>query len=80
MGLERTRGRADLKRVQDRCIYFQKAAGIHKRTDGCNNSAALDKGIAHLRADDHIEITLAVAQIHVLQAMPLIRQGLEALA
>ena len=71
--------RADLQRAQHGGIDLEVAVVVHELADGLDDLRALDKGIAHLGVDDHIEIALAVAGVHVLEAVELLRQGMQAL-
>ena len=71
--------RADLQRAQHGGIDLEVAVVVHELADGLDDLRALDKGIAHLGVDDHIEIALAIAGVHVLEAVELLRQGMQAL-
>ena len=51
---------------------------VHELADGLDDLRALDEGIAHLGVDDHVEVALAVAGVHVLEAVELLRQGMQA--
>ena len=50
------------------------AALIEEAADGTQNLRALDEDGAHVGVDEEIEIALAVAQLHVFQAVILLRQ------
>ena len=80
MGDKGPGGGADLQRQQDGGVHLQKSLFIQIIPDLPQNAAALDKGVFDLRVDDQIHIPLAVAQVHVLQAVEFFRQRQQAFA
>ena len=48
---------------------------VEEPPHGLHQFAALQKYLAHLWIHDQIDITLAVAELNVSQAVPLFRQG-----
>ena len=71
--------RADLQRAQHGGIDFEVAVIVHELADGLDDLRALDERIAYLGVDDHVEVALAIACVHVLEAVELLRQGMQAL-
>ena len=78
VGDEGTGRRADLQRAQHGGIDLEVAVIVHEFADGLDDLRALDEGIAHFGVDDHVEVALAVAGVHVLEAVELLRQGMQA--
>ena len=80
VGDEGPGGGAALDGVQYRGIHLQIAQVVKIGPDGGDRPGALDKGLPHLGIDDQVHIALAVAGVHILQAVELFRQGQKALA
>ncbi len=55
-------------------FHFDEAMRIHETPHRLHQLAALQKDFAHLRIHHQIDIPLPVAQFHVGQTMPLLRQ------
>ena len=66
--------------LQHRRFDLQKVALIEPATHGAHRHGPAPEGFAGVGRHDQIEIALAVALLHIRQAMPLVGQGLEALA
>src|SRR6476619_4054479 len=76
---ERTRKSAARNRLHHRRLDFEKAASNQKLAN-CRDDAATDfEDLTCIRVDDQIEITLAVADLDVLQSVPFFRQRQQAL-
>ena len=58
---------------------LQEIPGIEPAAHGAHHQGAAAEGFAGVGRHDQIEVALAVALLHIGQAMPLIGQGLEAL-
>ena len=65
---------ADLDGLQNGSVHFQKSAGVEELAQRLQNLAALDEGILDLRVDDGVHVALTVADILILQAVPLFRK------
>ena len=74
VGIERAGGGADLKGGEDGGIHLQKALAVQIGPQLAQDLAALGEGILHLRVDNQVHIPLAVAQVGILEAVPLLRQ------
>ena len=76
---KRTRSSTARNRVQTRCLYFHKALAVTEVADFANDLRAILKGAAHFRIDNQIHVTAAIANIGVLQTVPLFRQRAQGL-
>ena len=76
---ERPRQRAAGDRLHHRRLDFEVAARVQERADRGEHAAAHLEHPPRLGIDDQIEIALAVADLDVLQPVPLLRQRHEAL-
>ena len=76
---ERPRQRAAGDRLHHRRLDLEKAARDEKLANRGDRPAADLEHAAHVGIDDEIEIALAVADLDVLQTVPLLRQRNEAL-
>ncbi len=56
-------------------FHFDITARIQKTPDRLHHFAAFDKNITHVLIHDQVHVALAIAQLHVLQAVPFFRQG-----
>jgi len=79
MGDEGLGGGAAGDGLHHRRLDFKKIVANHEFADQADDAAALEKDLAHAGVDDHIEIALAVAGLHVGEAVPLLRQDLQRL-
>ena len=66
-------------RLQHGRFDLEKPARVEKIADRGDNAAALDEHVAHMRVGDQIDVTLAVTDVHVLEAVPFFRQAHERL-
>ena len=66
--------------LQHRRFDLQKVALIEPATHGAHRHGPAPEGFAGVGRHDQIQVALAVALLHIRQAVPLIGQGLEALA
>ena len=80
MGHERTRRRAALHRIEDGRLAFDVAQVVEVLADAAVDERALLEGLAHFRIDDQVDVALAVAGVHVLEAAPLVGQRADGLA
>src|SRR5262249_50376889 len=71
---ERTRHCAAGDRLHHRRFHFDVSPRIKKLADRLHYLAALDENLAHVLVHDQVDVALAVAQLHVAQAMPLLWQ------
>ena len=71
---ERARGSAAGDGVQHRRLDFEVAARVKKLAHGAQDGRALDEGLAHLGVGEEVHVALAVADLYVLQATPLVGQ------
>ena len=76
---ERPGRRADLEGAEHRRVDLEEAVGIEVLADRLDDLRARDKGLAHVRVHDHVQIPLAIAQVGVLEAVELLRQRVQAL-
>ena len=76
---ERPRQRAAGNRLHHRRLDFQEAVPLQKIANRSDRGGANLEHPPHLGVDDHVEITLAIANLDVLQAMPLLGQRQETL-
>src|SRR5579864_4372117 len=75
MGDERLGDRPARNRLHHRSLDFDKTALIQEFPYRLNQFGALEKNVAHLGIHKQIDITLAIAQFDVGQAMPFFGQG-----
>ena len=75
VGDERPRGRPAGDGVEDRGLHLDVAQAVQHGADGADDAAAADEGLLHLRVDNQVDVSLAVAQVGVLQAVELLRHG-----
>jgi hypothetical protein len=66
-------------RLHHRRLDFEETARRQHVADGRDGAAAQFEHAAHVGVDDEIEVTLAIARLDVLKAMPLLRQRQETL-
>ncbi len=71
--LKRTAAGAARHGLQHGSFHLQKFTLIKESADQGNDLAALNKNISDGRIDNEIDVTLAVADLDVLKAMPLFR-------
>ena len=71
---EWTRCGPAVKRLEHRRFHFDEATRIEKTPQRLHHAAALHKYFAHLRVHEHVRVALAIAQLDVGQAMPLLGQ------
>jgi hypothetical protein len=74
VGGERPRRRPANDRLQHRRLHLQEASVVEELADGADDGGPLAEYLPHLGVGDEIDVALAVAQLHVLQAVPLLRQ------
>ena len=74
VGDERPRGRAARDRVQHGGLDLEEAQPVQVAADSGDDLRALDEGLLDLGAHDEVDIPLAVAQLGVLEAVPLLGQ------
>ena len=55
-------------------FHFHVAALVQESAQRLDQPAALDEDLAHFGIDDQVDIALAIAEFHVGQAVPLLRQ------
>ena len=79
VGFKGSGSRANLQGVQDGRIHLQETPAVQEMPDGVDDAGAPDEGFPHLGVYDHVQVALAIAQVHVLQAVPLFGQRLQAL-
>ena len=77
---ERTRRGAAVERLHHRRLHFDEAARFQLPAQRRDDSRARDEDLAHVGIGDQIQIALAVARLHVFQAVPLLRHGEQRLA
>ena len=75
VGDERPRRGAPVDRLHHGGFHFDEAAGLELPAQRGNDLGAGDEDLAHVGVGDQVEIALAVARFHVLQAVPLLRHG-----
>ena len=66
--------------LQHRRFDLQEAALIQPAAHGTHRQGAAAEGFAGVGRDDQIQVALAIALLHIRQAMPLVGQRLQALA
>ncbi len=71
---ERPRRRAAGDRLQHRRLDFDEAERIEELADEAHRAAALLEHALHVGVDDQVDVALAVADLGVGQACPLLRQ------
>ncbi len=76
---EGSRHRPSIHGLENRCLHLDEPAGIHEATQGGDDVTAQDEDAARLFVDDKVQVSLPVAGLHVLQAVPLLRQWPEGL-
>ena len=74
MGLEGPRRRAAGDLLHHRRFHFQIAALVKEVAQGLEHLGALDEDFAAFEVGEQVDIALAVAQLHVGQAVKLLRQ------
>ena len=74
MRLERLRRRAAGNRLHHRRLDLDEAARVQKIPDFADDFAALEENVLHLRVRHQIEVTLAVADFRVGEAVPFFRR------
>ena len=65
---------------EGRSLHLDEAAPIHKATDGADDAASHNGDAPCLRVGDEVEVSLSEANLHILQAVPLLRQRSQRLA
>ena len=55
-------------------LHFHKSLTVKEAADRADDLRALDKGVAHLRVDNQVDIALTVARVDVLQSVILLRK------
>ena len=60
--------------MHHRRLHFQEAAAVEPFAHRAHDPRALDEHLACLGGDDQVDIALAVALLHIAQAVPLVRQ------
>ena len=65
--------------LQHRCLNFKEVPFIQPATDATHQPRPAAEGLSGVRRHDQIEIALAIALLHIGQAMPLVRQRLQRL-
>ena len=71
---KRTRHCAAGDGLHHRRFHFDKSVRVHEAPHRLHQLAALEKNFAHLGIHHQVDVALAVAQLNVGQAMPLLRQ------
>ena len=76
---ERPRQRAAGHRLHHRRLDLDEAQGVEEAPDGRDDLRARLEHVARVGIDDQIQVPLAIADLDVLQAVPLLRQRQQAL-
>jgi hypothetical protein len=79
VGGERTGRGPTIDGLQDRGVHLEEAALIEERAQHGHDARARDGDAAGLGVREQVEVTLAVAGLHVLQTVPLLGQGAQTL-
>ena len=77
VGYEGAGGSAAWNLVHHGGFNFQEVAAGHEGTDQVDDAGALDEDFARLGIDDQVHIALAVAGLHIGQAVELLRQRVQ---
>ena len=76
---ERARRRAGDERVHHRRLDLEVVARVEEVADVAHQPVAPQEDLLHLRIGDEVQVALAVARLHVLQAVPLLGHGAQGL-
>ncbi len=79
VGVERAGVGAGGHRNQDGSIHFEEAPSVKKSANTIDYSTPLGKSGHYLRVGNQVQVTLPVADFHVSQPVPLLRQGTHSL-
>jgi len=79
VGPERPRDRAAGDRLHHRRLDLEEAARLEEGAERAHEPRAQPEDLARLRVDDQVHVPLAVARLHVLEAVPLLGQWPERL-
>ncbi len=71
VGDERPRGSPAIERLHHRCFHFDEIARLQLAPQRRDDARPRDEHLAHFRVGDQVQVALAVAGFHVLQAVPL---------
>ena len=63
--------------LHHRRFHFEKVPLFHETADQADDFASLLKNLADLRVHDQVEMALPVADLHVRQAVPFLRQRMQ---
>ena len=77
---ERTRRGAAIERLHHGRFHFDEAARFQLPAQRRDDARARDEHLADLGVGDQVQVALAVARLHVLQAVPFLRHGEQRLA
>src|SRR5262249_9770445 len=80
MGRERLRGPPAWDLLQHAGLYLQETQAVEQCPDCRDDTCPGCEHVANLGVGDQVQVALPVAQLHVAQAMPLLRQRPERLA
>ena len=72
-------GRTPDDGLHHRGLDLEKSPGVEPVAKGLDDPGAHREGLAHLRVHQQVHVPLAVAGLHVLEAVPLLGQGPEGL-
>ena len=72
VGDERARRGAAVERLHHRRFHVDEAAFLELAADGRDDLAARDEDAPHFGVSDQVEVALAVADLHILEAVPLL--------
>ncbi len=79
VGDEGAGGGAAGRGLEDGRLDLQEAALVQEAADGGDDAAAQAEEVSHLGVGDEVEVALAVADLDVLQAVPLLGRRAEGL-
>ena len=74
VGREGPRQRAAVLRLHDRRFHLDESAGVQMRAQGAQRRGAAAKHLAHVVVGGQVKVALAIANLGVLQAVPLLGQ------
>src|SRR5574341_636960 len=73
VGLKRPRRGPARAGLENRCLDLQIAALVQKAPNAGHNARSRDERIAHLWVRHEVEVTLAIADFDIAEAVPLLR-------